>query len=152
MALDLVHALLSVPVNCMHTSRRTLCTMASHLGASAPAAAATSRPARTDELLPGITISVYPPDANEPPPFDEMVACVAQAFATYEPFLWGQGLTPGKDVCDLTKIEWTLQKTIRLMSTVCVCAEVCRCVHLFVYAVVLVCQRACLRAHVCMRG
>jgi hypothetical protein len=99
---------------------RTLGAMCSHLGVSAAASAAAT--VRTEELLPGITISVYPPGAAaEPPPYDEMAATVAQAFSTYEPSLWGQGLQPnGTDVCDTEKLEWNLQKTIRLMATVCV--------------------------------
>ena len=111
----------------MSKSTRTLCTMAGHLGASSAGGGGggggggDGSTIRTEELLPGISISVYPADAAESAPFDEMAACVAQAFATYEPSLWGQGLVPGEDVCDTSKLEWSLQKNIRLMSTVCVC-------------------------------
>ena len=74
-----------------------------------------------EELVPGIRLSVFPADGPTPPPFDEMAECVAQAFATYEPSLWGQGLqVNGEDACDTDKLEWTLRKTIRLMSQVCV--------------------------------
>ena len=81
------------------------------------------RPAASsgEELVPGIRLSVFPADGPTPPPFDEMAECVAQAFATYEPSLWGQGLqVNGVDACDTDKLEWTLRKTIRLMSQVCV--------------------------------
>ena len=95
--------------------------MASHLVRGASTSASTGGSSiYTEELLPGISISVYPADAAEPAPFDAMASCVAQAFATYEPSLWGQGLLPGQDVCDSSKLEWNLQKTIRLMATVCV--------------------------------
>lgn len=100
--------------------------MASHLGVAAsitepePAAAAAASSVRTEQLLPGVSVSTYPTggSAASEPPFDEMAACVAQAFSTYEPSLWGQGLQPGEDVCDTDQLEWNLQKTIRLMYNV----------------------------------
>jgi hypothetical protein len=115
------------------TTTRALCTVAGHLGGSSSTATAAAGGGagsgdgsmiHTEELLPGISISVYPPDAAESAPFDEMAECVAQSFATYEPSLWGQGLVPGEDACDTSKLEWNLQKTIRLMSTVYVCLTV----------------------------